>query len=81
MDTTPDDTTAPPEPQYPPPQARLSPDDPTEQLLHNMTVTLAQARKAAQTTEEKHQADLQQLRNELLGAQAQQQAAQAADLR
>ena len=46
-----------------------------------MTTTLEQVRQAAQRTEEKHQADLQQLRDELLNAQAQQQAAQAAELR
>ena len=46
-----------------------------------MTATLAQVRQAAQHTEEKHQADLQQLRNELLDTQAQQQAAQAAELK
>jgi hypothetical protein len=45
-----------------------------------MAVTQKQVCQTAQQNEERHQANLQQLRHKLLEAQAQQQATQATDL-
>ena len=81
MDTTPDANVTPQEPHHPPTLTHPPPADPLAHHSPNMTDTLEQVRLAAQRTEEKHQADMQQLRDELLHTQAQQQAAQAAEIR
>ena len=81
MDTTPDANETHREPQHSPLSTHPLPADPLAHRSPNMTDTLEQVRLAAQRAEEKHQADMQQLRDELLHTQAQQQAAQAAEIR
>jgi hypothetical protein len=79
MDTTPADMAPPPSPQHPPHPTPPPLGDPRDHILQELATTLDQVRFAAQQSDERYKADIQQLRQDLLAAQALQQTTQTTE--